>query len=129
MGLFIANLSDELDVAVLIVITDKNLPIKPVKIAENSDHLQLGQRVYVISCALIQLPSLTTGYVAALLQNKILINMGVAGGASGAGVFNMKGELVGIIYSKYGYFLAVAIYSKDVREFMDSIGMEFIGEV
>lgn len=84
--------------------------LKPVKIGKSSD-LIVGDQVVAIGNALGELSSsLSVGYVSSLdrivsgdstLLNTIQADISVNSGNSGGPLFNMKGEVVGIVTIKY----------------------------
>lgn len=71
--------------------------IQPVKIG-NSDNIKSGDKIYVISSPQGEKNVVTTGKVISRYgENLIISSAKIEPGSSGGGVFNIKGELIGIM--------------------------------
>jgi serine protease Do len=94
------------DVALIKLLSPKSTPLKTVKLS-NSDEVKIGDQIFVIGAPFGLGHSLTVGYVSGkyirkhiesgfvstdFLQTDAAINKG----SSGAPMFNMKGEVIGI---------------------------------
>ncbi len=98
------------DLASVIFITTR--PLKPAVLGD-SDKLRIGEWVYAIGHPLLYYWSLTVGIVAGLhrhtVYDQIQYGEGFDPGNSGGGLFNLKGELVGIPHEAYGRNVGLAI--------------------
>jgi S1-C subfamily serine protease len=83
----------QLDIASLT--TDNG--VKPVKIGD-SDEVKVGDTVIIISSPHGERNTVFYGKVE-INSTQIVVNGAVGNGASGGGVFNLKGELIGILTS------------------------------
>lgn len=120
------------DIAVLLVDSDKELKCA---VFGNSDTLAVGEDVIAIGNPLGELGgSLTDGIISALERNVVIdgtpmkllqTNVAVNPGNSGGGLFNMAGELVGIVNAKYSDYdvegLAFAIPGNTAKSVMTEL--------
>lgn len=125
----IVSTDSESDIAVIMITADKELKCA---VFGNSDSLVVGEDVIAIGNPLGELGgSLTDGIISALERNVVIggtpmkllqTNVAVNPGNSGGGLFNMAGELVGIVNAKYSDYdiegLAFAIPSNTAKSVM-----------
>ena len=94
------------DVALLKLIATKSTPLKIVKLS-NSDEVKIGDQIFVIGAPFGLGHSLSVGYVSGKHTRKyvesgfvstefIQTDAAINKGSSGAPMFNMKGEVIGI---------------------------------
>jgi serine protease Do len=86
---------DDFDSAIDIATLNSSAKVKPVKIGD-SDEVKVGDKVVVISAPNYKEDTVTYATVKKL-TNEIVITAISNGGSSGGAVFNMKGELIGIL--------------------------------
>jgi serine protease Do len=89
--LTIDHTNETLDIATL----DTTDNVKPVKIGD-SDEVKVGDKVIIVSSPNGAEDTVTRSTVKAL-TNEIVISQVSNGGSSGGAVFNLKGELIGIL--------------------------------
>lgn len=89
--LTVENYSEELDI---MVVTSIGKAV-PVKIGDVRD-TRVGDEVIMISSPMGAYNTVTRATIKGILE-KIVIDGASTGGSSGGGVFNMKGELIGIV--------------------------------
>lgn len=104
----IVSTDSESDIAVIMITSDSELKCV---VFGDSDNLVVGEDVIAIGNPLGELGgSLTDGIISALERNVVIsgipmkllqTNVAVNPGNSGGGLFNMAGELVGIVNAKY----------------------------
>jgi S1-C subfamily serine protease len=110
--LAIENFDSTLDIATL----DSTKEIKPVKIGD-SDEVKVGDKVIVIASPQGNQNSVIYGTVEEPSDKGMVIWCGADKGSSGGGVFNLKGELIGIIISGSGTDKAnLAIPINEIRK-------------
>lgn len=93
------------DVALIKLLSVKKTPLKVVKLS-NSDHVKIGDQIFVIGAPFGLRTSLSVGYVGGRYSRKnesdiitsevIQTDAAINEGSSGAPMFNLKGEVVGI---------------------------------
>jgi hypothetical protein len=93
--IYIQDYDKELDLAI-IKINKSNL--KSVTIGD-SDTLRLGESIVAIGSPYGFFNTMTEGIVSAVRPNNIQISAAINPGSSGGGLFNYKGELIGVIYA------------------------------
>jgi serine protease Do len=86
---------DDFDSTIDIATLNSSAKVKPVKIGD-SDEVKVGDKVVVISAPNYKEDTVTYATVKKL-TNEIVITAISNGGSSGGAVFNMKGELIGIL--------------------------------
>jgi S1-C subfamily serine protease len=86
---------DDFDSAIDIATLNSSAKVKPVKIGD-SDEVKVGDKVVVISAPNYKEDTVTYATVKKL-TNEIVITAISNGGSSGGAVFNMNGELIGIL--------------------------------
>lgn len=102
----------ELDLAILeIQVKTKNTKFQPIKISNNSSHLELGDTVYAVGNPFGIGLSVTSGIISALpsknntfsgLGKLIQTDASMNPGNSGGALLNTKGELIGINTGIFG---------------------------
>lgn len=93
------SIQPEKDLAIL---KPSKQDVKPVKLGTE---IRLGEKIYIISSPQGKKNVVTTGTVVAPYYNgKILSSIQTKPGSSGGGVFNTKGELIGIVSSRIDEF-------------------------
>jgi S1-C subfamily serine protease len=112
--------SEKIDYSIIDIKNDKEL--KPV-IMGDSDKLRIGQSIFVISSPKGKPNVITKGIIAGFRtvkgQKVIQITAPIDKGSSGGGLFNSKGELVGILQSanaidnSIGLAIPINIIKKD----------------
>ncbi|TVQ24924.1 MAG: hypothetical protein EA383_09615 [Spirochaetaceae bacterium] len=124
------------DLAILRVSLPADHALRPVQLAD-SQTLRIGQLAFVIGNPFALGRSLTSGVVSALnrtihideqvvFRNMIQTDAAVNPGASGGGLFDSSGRLIGIVsvlYSTQGgsMGIAFAVPSNDVRDLLDTV--------
>lgn len=98
------------DIAVITVSVDSGVTLKKAVFVSDSDKLQVGEEVVAIGNPLGQLGGTVTNGIISALDREITIddntmtllqtNAAINPGNSGGGLFNMAGELVGIVNAK-----------------------------
>lgn len=98
------------DIAVITVSVDSGITLKKAIFISDSDKLQVGEEVVAIGNPLGQLGGTVTNGIISALDREITIddntmtllqtNAAINPGNSGGGLFNMAGELVGIVNAK-----------------------------
>ncbi len=98
------------DIAVLSVSTNSDHKLKPVTVTKDSSKLTVGQQVVAIGNPLGQLGGTVTDGIISALDREIIVenypmvllqtNAAINPGNSGGGLFNMSGELIGIVNAK-----------------------------
>jgi serine protease Do len=120
------------DLAVLMVQTSDKLPVAPIG---DSDTLIIGEEVVAIGNPLGELGgTVTNGIISALdreidvdgnKMNLLQTNAAINPGNSGGGLFNLRGELIGVVNAKSSGSgiegLGFAIPSKDVESMVNDI--------
>ena len=120
------------DLAVLMVQTSDELPIAPIG---DSDTLIIGEEVVAIGNPLGELGgTVTNGIISALdreidvdgnKMNLLQTNAAINPGNSGGGLFNLRGELIGVVNAKSSGSgiegLGFAIPSNDVKKMINDL--------
>ncbi len=98
------------DIAVLSVSTSADHKLKPATRTKDSSKLTVGQQVVAIGNPLGQLGGTVTDGIISALDREIIVenypmvllqtNAAINPGNSGGGLFNMSGELIGIVNAK-----------------------------
>ncbi len=98
------------DIAVLSVNTNADHKLKPATMTKDSSKLTVGQQVVAIGNPLGQLGGTVTDGIISALDREIIVenypmvllqtNAAINPGNSGGGLFNMSGELIGIVNAK-----------------------------
>ncbi len=98
------------DIAVLSVNTNSDHKLKPATVTKDSSKLTVGQQVVAIGNPLGQLGGTVTDGIISALDREIIVenypmvllqtNAAINPGNSGGGLFNMSGELIGIVNAK-----------------------------
>ncbi len=119
------------DIAVLTVIVSH--PLTPVVFAQG-DKIKVGEEVVAIGNPLGTLGGTVTNGIISALDREIIVgdspmtllqtNAAINPGNSGGGLFNMSGELVGIVNAKQsssgieglGFAIPIDIVSKDIKD-------------
>lgn len=128
----IVSTDSDSDIAVLTITAETELKCA---VFGNSDSLAVGEDVIAIGNPLGELGgSLTDGIISALERNVVIdgtpmkllqTNVAVNPGNSGGGLFNMAGELVGIVNAKYSDYdiegLAFAIPINTAKSVMSEL--------
>jgi len=94
------------DVALIKLLSPKSTPLKTVKLS-NSDEVKIGDQIFVIGAPFGLGHSLSVGYVSGKYTRKhiesgfistefIQTDAAINKGSSGAPMFNMKGEVIGV---------------------------------
>lgn len=89
---YIQDYDKDLDLAVIKINKSK---LKAVSIG-NSDNIKLGESVVAIGSPYGFFNTVTEGIISALRPNSIQISAAISHGSSGGGLFNYKGELIGV---------------------------------
>ncbi|MBC8755882.1 trypsin-like peptidase domain-containing protein [Kordia sp. YSTF-M3] len=95
------------DVALIKIITPKSTPLVTVKLG-NSDHSRIGDQVFIIGAPFGLRHSLSVGYISRKYKREPSYNglvtteffqsdAAINKGSSGGPMFNMKGEVIGIV--------------------------------
>lgn len=106
------------DLALLKIITPQKILPAPLG---DSDNLEIGEWVYAIGCPLDRTWSLAVGVVGNLsgsVTEGIQFDGSLRPGNSGGGLFNTKGELVGITLSNSSEKLGYAVSVNNAKEFL-----------
>ncbi len=98
----LADTAESEDAAIL---TPPEFDVKPVKIGD-SDEIEIGDMVYIISCPKGEMNVVTSGRILRYVKSDGIyfysVSAEVHGGSSGGAVFNSKGELIGIVQAALG---------------------------
>jgi hypothetical protein len=113
-------MTNEIDVAVLCLTTDKDIFVSPVQLVHESESniFRVGQRIYGVGSPGFSIPSFRRGMVSLVFHDRVIIDMGVAGGASGGAIFNEEGEMIAILCGSFNQFMASVISMHTVYNFM-----------
>lgn len=110
--LTVGETNDTMDIATLAAADN----VTPVKIGD-SDEVKVGDKVIVVSSPNGKSDTVTYATVQTPSENNIVIWADIAVGSSGGGVFNLNGELIGVVVSGSGFdksFLVIPI--NDIRK-------------
>jgi len=125
-NLFVLIQSDKVDLAIVIVTTSVDLKLRPVMLAslENYCLLAPGSQVWSMGAPVTSIPSFRTGIISAFIptnrvEDEMMLDVGVAGGCSGGGVYDTSGKLCGIVYGQCNPSMAIAIGVDEVYNFIE----------
>lgn len=93
-SVYVQDYNESLDLAILKI---NKAGLRPVVIG-NSDSLRQGEEIVVIGSPYGFFNSVTEGIISAIRTNDIQVSAAMNHGNSGGGLFNSKGQLVGIPY-------------------------------
>lgn len=126
---FYVDGDSESDIALLTIIMTQQLHVTPAKLIRESvaDRLELGQSVYIGSAPCFPLVTFRTGAISLVPNDKIfMIDSGIAPGASGGGVYNGRGEYVGMITAMVcSDFIGVAVPMTVIYDFLRTKNLNF----
>lgn len=115
-NLFIFKHAELIDLTILVVSTSIDLKIKPATILNRDEACGMlpGAHVWSMGSPICPLPSLRSGFISTFVptnrkHDEIMLDIGIAPGCSGGGVYNDRGLLCGVVYGMFNSSMAVAI--------------------
>ncbi len=125
------------DIAVIRIPVSSGVKLKQAVFVSDSDKLAVGERVVAIGNPLGQLGGTVTDGIISALDRTITVgdnvmtllqtNAAINPGNSGGGLFNMSGELIGIVNAKQsstgieglGFAIPANIVAKDIKDILE----------
>lgn len=125
------------DIAVIRIKTGNSVQLTPAVFVNDSDDLVVGERVVAIGNPLGHLGGTVTDGIISALDREIVVednvmtllqtNAAINPGNSGGGLFNMSGELIGIVNAKQsstgieglGFAIPANVVAKDIKDIIN----------